>query len=259
MGYQSQPWTLDEKESRVKKSNYIKNRESDKAISTARVFQIFEENKNKKFTNRDIAKYLGISESTISGITGKLRDLESIKQVGEIKPNRTIVYQHIDGPDSFKVMYNKIPTSQEIRNLFRNNTNKVYSSKLIAEETGYSSNIISSAMRVLLFNGTVKMVGTENGNVQYQYKTGNREGITVYTTGDKDYCSLNEFIEENNLKKAKEALKNKLDGRKSRFYYSAKGLVREYSKSYMAQVAKDLAKDSENKSFLGVPLNWMFS
>mgnify|MGYP003296388023 CR=1 FL=1 len=199
MGYQNQPWTLDEKELRVKKSNYVKNRESDKAISTARVLQIFEENKNKKFTNRDIAKQLSISESTISGITGKLRDLGSLKQVGEVKPNRTIVYQHIDGPDSFEVMYDKVPTSQEIRNLFRNNSHKVYTSKLVAKETGYSSSIVSSILRVLLFNGTIKMVGTENGTVQYQYRTGNREGITVYTTRNKDYCSLDEFIEENSI------------------------------------------------------------
>ena len=47
--YKTEPWTLNEKELETRKSPYIKNREADLAVSTARVRKFLEDNKNKVF------------------------------------------------------------------------------------------------------------------------------------------------------------------------------------------------------------------
>ena len=79
MGYVDTPWTLNENESRIKKNSYTKNKESDKAVSTARILRVFEESPKGKFTNRDIANLLFVSESTVSNVTNKLIALGDIK------------------------------------------------------------------------------------------------------------------------------------------------------------------------------------
>ena len=59
--YKETPWTTEEKttkKSRVRKSSYIKERQADLAVSTARVLKLFEVHKEKAFNTAQVAEAL---------------------------------------------------------------------------------------------------------------------------------------------------------------------------------------------------------
>ena len=70
--YKEKPWTLEKKKiERTRKSNYIKEKESDLAISISRVREFFEQHKEQTFTASQIVEALNLSEGTISSIMNR--------------------------------------------------------------------------------------------------------------------------------------------------------------------------------------------
>lgn len=235
------PWTLNENETKVKKSPYIKNKESDKAVSTARILRVFEESPKGKFTNRDIANLLFVSESTVSNVTNKLIALGDIKIVGRTRSTAAIIYQHISGPDKFEVVFDKTEPVIEIRNFFRNHKNQTCTSKELVENFGYSRSIVSVILRTLLLNGTIKLVSIDQDTAQYQYKTGGKKTVEIFTTPDEEYCTISKYVKDNNIKKVKsEDVLTKLKSTQPRLFYSSQGVLKEYKKDKIAKTIDTL-------------------
>lgn len=247
--YKETPWTLEEKsKSRVKKSTYVKNRESDEAISTARVLKLFEDNKEKRYTNNEIAKILGISVGTVSAINNRLVALGDTKltALGK-KPNLFQVFQHANGSGvTVPLLYTKEDASISILSIFKGNKNKTYTKQDIAEVVACSEGMLTKSLQILLVNRKIKLIGhTEDGKAMYQHAEGNKSGYEIYTEPDEDYMSLSVYLKNNSLKKQKALFDKKLRNKKFRLFYSSTGLRKEF-------LLKDLDKITENLDKKGI-------
>ena len=235
--YKTEPWTLSETELEVKKSPYIKNRQADLAVSTARVRRFLEENKEKVFSNNEIAKNLGISLGTVSNITNRLESIADIKivKVRQLRSALSQVFQHVDGhlPAVTKERGRR-DAIVNVLDRFRQNPNEVFTKDDLVKVVGNTESKVRLALQILLLNGTIKLVGSESSKAQYQYKTGDRKGIEIYINKGEDYYTLTEYKKENNIKK--DVFKN-IDSSKGRLYYSSNGLLRIYPKEYLDKIA----------------------
>lgn len=242
--YKEKPWTLDKKKTRTRKSPYIKERQADLAISTSRVMELLEKNKEKLYTHHDMANILGLCEGTISSITNRLVALGDIKAVYITKPYLAQVFQHISGSKSaVPFMYAKEDTAVSILNLFASNKNEIYTKKDILEKLGRSEGMTVKSLQILLCNGNIKIVGNdENGQAQYQHKDGKNKGYRVHTEADENYSPLNKFLKENNLEQRKKDFVEHLKSRDFRFFYTAKGVIKEYLIEDLNKITKNLDK-----------------
>ena len=131
--------------------------------------------------------------------------------------------------------------------MFNNKKSKLYLNivKYDSKPQEAITTLASLSLQILLLNGTIKLVGSEFGKAQYQYKTGDKKGLEIYINKEEGYFTLSEYIKENNLKK--DSFEN-IDNSKGRLYYSSTGLLRIYPQSYLNTVAKSRSKD--NRSIL---------
>lgn len=244
--YRQKPWTLEDKKQRVRKSPYIKNRQADLAISTAKVLRLFRENKEKTYSNNEIASILGISLGTVSGITNRLEAIKNIKivKVRQLKSALSQVFQHSAG-SSFAVTKErgKEDTIVSVFSLFVSNKNKVFTKDEIMHNLTNSEGQIRLALQILLLNGEIKLVGeTDKRCAQYQHKDGNKKGFQIFDTEDENYITLPEYLELNNLKEHKNFFEQNAKTRKYRRFYTSKGILKQYLKEDL-----DKIKDSLNK------------
>ena len=252
--YKTEPWTLSEKETKKVSSPYIKNREADLAVSTARVRKFLEDNKNKSFSNNEIAESLGISLGTVSNITNRLESIADIKivKVRQLKSALSQVFQHIDGPlPSVTKERGKRDAIVNVLDRFRQNPNEVFTKDDLVKVVNNTESKIRLSLQILLLNGTIKLVGSEFGKAQYQYKTGNKKGVTIWTNPDESYCTISKYLKDNNIKIDSSAVSKELDSSKVRLFYSSNGLSQEYHKDDISKVVLKLGNKKEcRKGFL---------
>lgn len=254
MGYVDTPWTLNEKELEVKKTPYIKNREADLAVSTARVRRFLEDNKNKVFSNNEIADSLGISLGTVSNITNRLESIADIKivKVRQLRSALSQVFQHIDGPlPAVTKERGKRDAIVNVLDRFRQNPNAIFTKEDLVNTLENSEGKIRLSLQILLLNGTIKLVGSEFGKAQYQYKTGDKKGLEIYATPDENYCTIGKYLKENNIKLEVKDVTNELKVNKSRLFYSSNGLSCTYHKDDISKAVLRLGNKKEHrKGFL---------
>lgn len=229
--YKQKPWTLDKK-SRINKSPYIKNREADLAISTARVQKLFKENKDKTYSNNEISSILGMSLGTVSEITNRLEAIQDIKivRVRQLKSALSQVFQHYSGsyPPVFKER-GKEDSIVSVHALFTSNINKVFTKNELLQNLDNSEGKVRRSIQILLLDGHIKLVGsTENGQALYQHKDGNKKGIEIYQDKDDNYITLSNYLKNNNLKEKRSYFKHNLRKKTFRLFYSNIGLLKEY-------------------------------
>lgn len=245
--YKAEPWTLNEKELEVKKSPYIKNREADLAVSTARVRRFLEDNKTKAFSNNEISEALGISLGTVSNITNRLESIADIKivKVRQLRSALSQVFQHINGPlPSVTKERGKRDAILNVLDKFKQNPNEVLTKDDLVKTVENTESKIRLSLQILLLNETIKLVGEESGRAQYQYKTGNKKGMEIYINRDENYNTLEEY--KKNHKIPKNFSKN-LDSSRSRLFYSSKGLLKLYPTEYLDELVE---KGQSNRNLL---------
>ena len=248
--YKTEPWTLNEKDLEVKKTPYIRNREADLAISTARVRRFLEDNKDKVFSNNEIAENLGISLGTVSSITNRLESIADIKivKVRQLRSALSQVFQHTEGPlPAVTKERGRRDAILNVLDRFRHNPDAVFTKDDLIKVVNNTEGKIRLSLQILLLNGTIKLVGSESGKAQYQYKTGNRKGIEIYVNRDENYSTVKNYIKEKGVKSS--IFKN-LDNSKSRLYYSSVGLVKEFPISYLDKVVEKDQHKQGNVSIL---------
>ena len=242
--YKEKPWTLKEKRAQNRKSPYIKERQADLAISTSRVMDLLRRNKEKSYTHNEMSHILGLSEGTISSITNRLVALGEIKAVYMTKPYLAQVFQHITGSKAaVPFMYTKEDTAVSVFNLFASNKNEVYTKKDLLKQLNSSEGMIKKSLQILLCNGNIKLVGNdEEGQAQYQHKDGKSKGYKVFTEADENYSSLSKFLKKNNLEQRKKDFIEHLKNRDFRFYYTTRGVIKEYLIEDLNKITKNLDK-----------------
>ena len=254
MGYTATPWTLNEKELEVRKTPYIKNREADLAVSTARVRRFLEDNKEKVFSNNEIAENLGISLGTVSNITNRLESIADIKivKVRQLRSALSQVFQHVDGPlPAVTKERGKRDPIVNVLDRFRQNPNAIFTKDDLSNLLGISDGKLRLSLQILLINSTIKLVGSEFGKAQYQYKTGDKKGIEIYTTPDENYSTVSKYVKENNLKIDSKSITKELSSSKERLFYSVNGLSLEYHKDDISKAVLKLGNKKEGrKGFL---------
>ena len=241
--YKETPWTLErKKKSRTRKSTYIKERQADLEISTARVKQLFELNKERTFTTSQIAEALKLSEGTISSIMNRLITIGDISVVTMQRPHWAPVFQHADSA-SFKVpfSYKKQDTILEIINEFRNNINEIYTKEILLTKISCSESMLRRSLQILLTNGEIKLVGTLNGYAQYQHKSGKAKKIPINFTMDTNYMLLTDYLQKNNLNKYRDKFTKELKN-KYKLFYTSTGIRKQYLLEDLNKVTKNLNK-----------------
>lgn len=233
----------------------------DIAISTARVLKLFNENKERKFSNQDIAEELGMSIGTVSSITNRLEALTDIKIVGNRQTVSAIsqVFQHKSGAkggfQKEKIDKNKQvikDTAQVVKELFESNKNSVYTKEdVIKKLQGYSKGQIEDSLKILLLNGTIKLLEECKGNkALYQHTSGNKKGVEVCTEIDDRYMTVNEYLQSLNYVGDKEKLRRNLP-KHYRMFYSTRGLIPEYLKTDLDKCLKKSEKKGFFRKVLG--------
>ena len=256
MSKSTRPWTLEAQEPKSLKSKRAEIQQKElqsKAVeslpvSTARVVKFLNKHKNQTYTNREIAAEVGLSGSTVSGIMDKLEEIGCVK-VAKIRKSATSgisqVYQSYDG-SSAKVEKEREVEGYIVRVLevFNKSVNKVYSKKVIASELGISANNVGQALSILLVTGKIKVVGNQDRVPVYQNIKGNKPKIDVTSEPDKNYMTLNNYLQMNEIKADIKALKQKIASEKghARLFQSDQGLIKEYEVSYLQKIAKPLKK-----------------
>ncbi len=258
--YKNQPWPLEGKKSKkaskkdVKKEAKKRFYSADIAVSTARVLKLFEDNKERIYTNREIAQELGLSESTVTGINTRLEGVRKIKIVEVLQrvSAYTPLYQHINGSCNRVNKRrgkdgNQKDVAQVVYDLFENDKNAVYTKPEIIEKlSNYSKGQIEESLKILLLDGDLKLVGTdENNRAVYQNIKGNRKGKKVETEHTEGYFTVCDFLKL----AAFTGDKNNFEKNLSENYqlvYSTIGIRKEYSRE---DLEKALAKCYKKKSF----------
>ena len=262
--FNEQPWPLKTKREtkKVKKSITETAKEKfyseDIAVSTARVLKLFEDNKEKKFSNQDIASELGMSLGTVSSITNRLEALADIKIVGNRQSVSAIsqVFQHKAGT-KFGFQKEKIDknskrivkdTAQVVKELFENDKNAIYTKEdVIKILKDYSKEQIVKSLNILVLSKTIKLLKDYEGNkAQYQHVQGNKEGVEVFYEPDENYTSVGAYLKNLNYKADVEKLKNNLP-KHFRMFHSTRGYIPQYLKSDLDKCLKK----SEKKGFFG--------
>lgn len=259
-------WTLNEEEVKVKPSQKVKKTskksskksvesgarfyKDDVAVAAAQVMELFEKNKTKMYTNKDIANELGLSEGTITGVTTRLEALRKIKIVEILQrvSAYTVYYQHIAGPSQRVnkrrgVNGDKKDTSQLMLELFEEDKNRVFTKKELVEilkAKGESEGQIDTSLRILLLGQDLKIVGDK----QFQHIKGNEKGFIVYKEHNRNYRTLSAFLKDNKVGHKKQYFEKKLKNKTQRLFHSTSGIIKEYLTADLNKVLK------ESKSFI---------
>lgn len=248
--YSNEPWTLDEK--KVKKSKSVKKSKGnskffkeDIAVAAAQIMDLFEKNKTKTYTNKDIANELGLSESTVTGVTTRLEALRKIKIVEILQrvSAYTVYYQHIQGPAQRVnkrrgVDGNKKDTAQLMLELFEEDKNRVFTKEELVKiltVKGESEGQIDISLKVLLLGQDIKITG----NKEFQHIKGNKKGFRVCKEHNHNYKTLMSFLKDNGVVHKKEYFEKKLINKSQRLFHSSSGIVKEYLIADLNRVLKD--------------------
>lgn len=251
--YKETPWTLNKKDTtknRTRKSSYIKERQADLAISTARVLKLFELHKEKTFTTGQVAEALGLSDGTVSSILNRLSTLGDKIVVTKIsRPHPAYIYQHREcAPMIVPFSYKKKDPIISIIEFFQKDENAIYTKDKLLNKLACSESMLRRSLQILLLQGDIKLVGSINGKAQYQYKTGNAEGAEISHVEDSNYIKFNNYLEEKKLKDKRDDIKKILGNVKTRLFYSSTGLTVEYLREDLDKAIEKLDK----KKFLGL-------
>ena len=261
--YTDEPWSLKKDTKKSVKTKKLVTRRSkkadgekffieDKAVSTARVLQFFENNKVKSFTNKELSEKLGLSEGTVTSITTRLEGLKKIKitEILQRVSAYTVYYQHINGPSPRVnkrrgINGDQKDTAQLVWELFEKDVNCVITKKeLISTLKNESERQIDHAIRILLLNQDIKIIDDcEISDLQYQHSLGNKKGLKVEMNPDKNYTTLSNFFKNSRIKINKEKFIKNLPNR-CRLFYSTKGIITEYLKEDLEKTFKKLNKQS---------------
>ena len=263
MAYSSKPWTETEEPKILKKKREeiqqkeIQNKiEENLPVSAARIVTFLNKNKDRCFTNKQIAAEVGISGSVASGIMDKLEEIGCVK-VAKIRKGLTSgisqVYQSYDGSST------KVEKEREVEgyiakvlSVFNNSVNKTHSKKGIAKELGISKDKVGQALSILLVTKKIKVVGIEEGAPVYQNIKGNKSAVEIATKPDNSYITLGNYIRMNGIKGDTTEIKEKIASEKghSRLFYSDKGIIKEYEVSYLQKVINCNKTKKEKKGLL---------
>ena len=262
--YRSRPWAskpqeptaLKKKREEIQAKELASKNEENLPVSAARIVTFLNKNKNRCFTNKQIATEVGISGSIASGIMDKLEEIGCVK-VAKIRKGVASgisqVYQSSDG-NSTKVEKEREAEGYiaQILSIFEKNVNKVYSSKEISNELGISKNKIGQAISILLVTNKIKVVGLEDKVLIYQNIKGNRAAVEISTEPNSFYITLGNYIKMNKIKGDSKEIKAKVAKEKghSRLFYSDKGIVKEYEISYLQKVIGYGEEKKEKKGLL---------
>ena len=269
--YNSEPWPLNKKVQETKKSEKSSKKEvaakakekfysADIAVSTARVLKLFEDNKDKCYTNKDIAKELKISESTVSKITMRLEALFNIRIVGnrrvEGSSNGAQEFQHKKGlmpgfqRKTVKKGTNELvkDSAQAVKELFESNKNAVYTKDEVIEKlNNYSKDQVGESLQILVLQKDIKLLEDyEDNKVHYQHIRGNKKGVDVCYEPNEAYISVGTYLKGLNFVADSKKLKENLP-KHFRMFHSTQGYVPQYLKSDLDKCLKKV----EKKGFFG--------
>lgn len=242
--YKETPWTLNEKNNRLRKSKYIKGRQADLAISTARVIKLFELHKEKTFTTGQVAETLGLSDGTVSSILNRLSTLGDKIVVTKIsRPHPAYIYQHRECASMIvPFSYKKKDPIISIIEFFQKDENAIYTKDELLSKLNCSESMLRRSLQILLLQGDIKLVGSKNGKAQYQYKTGNAEGAEISHVEDSNYIKFSNYLEEKKLKDKRDNIKKILGNVKTRLFYSSTGLTVEYLREDLDKAIEKMNK-----------------
>lgn len=244
--YSNQPWTLSSEILKPKKKTKKKadSKETSLPVSVSRVVKFLNENKNKSFTNGEIAVGTGLSSSSVSGITDRLENIGAIRQGRNRKAlDKTTVqtYQSaLSGTGYSKERVGGQEVIVQVQEAFDKNKNQVYTRKEIQNLIKSTSEKVSKVIPILLITEKIKLVGFDKKKkvLQYQSIRGNKKAVKVYIESDENYINLKTYIEINNIKNDSKKIKALVAKEKghSRLFYSNKGIVKEYEVSYLQKI-----------------------
>lgn len=263
MTYTSKPWTLDsrepklvrEKREKLELSRIHKSTEENLPISVARVVKFLNENKDKEFTNAQIAKETGLSDSSVSQIMDKLEEINSVNIVKirkGLKAGLSQVYQSVNGSSQrVEKEREKNGVISQILEVFENNVNRVYTKADISKILKITNSKIGNSLSILLITRKIKVVGAEKNSFIYQNTKGNRPPVAVSTEPNVSYISLSSYLKRNNCKCNKK-IKDKITKEKShlRLFHSSRGIIEEYEISYLHKVLSPCPKKKERNNLL---------
>jgi predicted transcriptional regulator len=243
--YKERPWTLEKKKiERTRKSNYIKEKESDLAISISRVREFFEQHKEQTFTASQISEALNLSNGTISSIMNRLISIGDISVVTMQRPHWAPVFQHSSyAPFKVPFRYTKGDPILAVISTFKNNKDEIYTKDDLLKKIECSESMLRRSLQILLTNGEIKLVGSIEGCAQYQHKSGKEKEIPIYTAMDPTYSLLAEYLQKNNLTKYEDLFRKELKD-KARLFYTSSGIRKKYSIDEMNKIAKKANKKS---------------
>lgn len=246
MTYSSKPWTVevqDPKTLRAKKRaiqiKEIQSRmEENVPVSVMRVVKFLDKNKNQTYTNRQIAKGVGISGSLTSSIMDKLEEIGYAKIV-KIRKNLSgisQVYQSSLGASTQITKEREVEGDVvKVLSMFKSHVNKTYTKKELMSKLDLSGSKVGQALQVLLATGEIKAIGIKDNSFVYQSSEGNKVALDISSEPNEKYITLGHFLKIKGITDIPEGFKEKLSkGEKhSRLFYSNKGVVREYKISYL--------------------------
>lgn len=258
--YKEQPWPLEEGKRKKTSKKEVKTEakkklySADVAISTARVLKLFEDNKERIYTNREIAQELQLSESTVTSINTRLEGVKKIKIVEVLQrvSAYTPLYQHINGSCNRVNKRrgkdgNQKDVAQVVYELFESDKNAVYTKQEVIEKlSNYSKGQIEESIKILLLDGDIKLIGTnENNKAIYQNTKGNKKGMKVETKHKEGYFTISDFLKLAAFTGDRDKFEKNLS-KNYRLVYSALGIIKEYSRE---DLEKALTKCYKKKNF----------
>ena len=264
MAYSSKPWTSEVQEPKTLKTKREEMQlkevqskaEENLPVSAARIVTFLNKNKDRCFTNKQIASEVGISTSMASGIMDKLEEVGCVKVVKvrkHIAAGISQVYQSAEGTSKETVKEREAEGYiAKVLAVFKNSVNKTYSKKEIAKELGISKDKVGQALSILLVTEKIKVIGIEEGALVYQNIRGNKPAVEIATKSDNSYITLGNYIRMNGIKGDTTEIKEKIASEKghSRLFYSDKGIVKEYEVSYIQKVINCNKTKKEKKGLL---------
>ena len=253
MTISEQPWVLEEKAQKTKNTRekmqmkeLLAKNVKNVPVSTARIIKFLDQNKDRTFTNAEVAKEVTLSISATSGILDKLEEIGVVKVTKirkSISSGISQVYQSSLG-NLGKVEKERVAEGviSKALKVFNKNVNKTYKNKDIAELIETSKNKVSTALSILLITGKIKVVGSSNRTFIYQNIEGNKEALKVTTEPSSNYMTLNDYLTLNNIKGNIQEFKSRINNGHLRLFYSNKGPIEEYEISYLQKVIKSSDK-----------------
>lgn len=170
--YRDYPWSLTKEKINKKsiKKDFCKNF---KMTSIIKVYNIFKNNVEGFFSNKDLKAELNLSKGTISKATDRLQALGKIK-ISKLTEHQGLIYQHVNGSgvNTEKIRKNKNIVKM-VQELFKENKNITFTKEYVFEAfPSYSKRQIGSILNLLLCCSEIELVNTlENGKIGFKYKT----------------------------------------------------------------------------------------